>query len=324
MNLVSFPAGSDGRWSSASWRDSGAGYAGGRFAMDVNAIWAPHALESIAIILDRLAQLGWSLDSLGRAMPELQPGTPLGTYLRDRASLHAAIATWQHAASHFVVTLSPDEVRAGVEARLSGQAPAARDYWTTRLGAVDSLTFLTLALDADGKPIRVVNTDPATRLFLGEHETSDSTWNSADARAAERDVAAVVREYPVGLLLPGIGPAVANDAYAPVAVQSAFDRDAYHGPKVVWGREVNLFVLGAARRAALAHDAHEDAHAHLMREAIERVRSAVDAAGFRSELWSYDWRDGRPVPARYGSGGDVQLWSTTDLVVQYILSTLPR
>ena len=36
-----------GRWASASWRDSGVGYAGGRYAMDVNAIWAPHALEAI-------------------------------------------------------------------------------------------------------------------------------------------------------------------------------------------------------------------------------------------------------------------------------------
>src|SRR2546429_2197634 len=43
-NLVSFPHASDGHWISASWRDSRVGYAGGRFAMDVNAIWAPHAL----------------------------------------------------------------------------------------------------------------------------------------------------------------------------------------------------------------------------------------------------------------------------------------
>src|SRR5256884_2762035 len=41
-NLVSFPRASGGHWISASWRDSGVGYGGGRFALDVNAIWAPH------------------------------------------------------------------------------------------------------------------------------------------------------------------------------------------------------------------------------------------------------------------------------------------
>src|SRR3712207_5208856 len=50
-NLISF-APRDTGWSSSSWRDSGAGYAGGRYAMDVNAIWAPHALEGVGRILE--------------------------------------------------------------------------------------------------------------------------------------------------------------------------------------------------------------------------------------------------------------------------------
>ena len=45
-------------WRSASWRDSDAGYANGRFAMDINAIWAPRALEAIAAILAALPALG--------------------------------------------------------------------------------------------------------------------------------------------------------------------------------------------------------------------------------------------------------------------------
>ena len=47
------------------------------------------------------------------------------------------------------------------------------------------------------------------------------------------------------------------------------------------------------------------------------VASAVDASGFHSELWSYQLRGGRIVPVRYGSGSDVQLWSTTDLAVSF-------
>ena len=47
-------------WRSASWRDSDAGYAGGRFAMDINAIWAPRALESIAGLLRTFHALGFT------------------------------------------------------------------------------------------------------------------------------------------------------------------------------------------------------------------------------------------------------------------------
>ncbi|MDB4881933.1 MAG: hypothetical protein JWL95_699, partial [Gemmatimonadetes bacterium] len=59
-----------------------------------------------------------------------------------------------------------------------------------------------------------------------------------------------------------------------------------------------------------------------LRAAIDRVQSAVDASGFHSELWSYELRDGGIVPVRYGSGSDVQLWSTTDLVVGFMRARL--
>ncbi|NOZ03188.1 MAG: hypothetical protein GXO92_01075, partial [FCB group bacterium] len=53
-NLISFPKLDENRWSSASWRDSGAGYANGRYAMDVNVIWVPKALESMDKIFTAL------------------------------------------------------------------------------------------------------------------------------------------------------------------------------------------------------------------------------------------------------------------------------
>ena len=51
IHRVSFAKRDATHWRSASWRDSDAGYAGGRFAMDINAIWVPNAMESIATIL---------------------------------------------------------------------------------------------------------------------------------------------------------------------------------------------------------------------------------------------------------------------------------
>jgi hypothetical protein len=89
----------------------------------------------------------------------------------------------------------------------------------------------------------------------------------------------------------------------------------------VWGREVNLFLLGVANRLAVTRDSSEVAE---LRAALQRVQAAVDASGFHSELWSYEVQGGQVVPVRYGTGSDVQLWSTTDLAVQFALSRLRR
>ncbi|MFL5560614.1 MAG: hypothetical protein ACJ79K_03980 [Gemmatimonadaceae bacterium] len=329
-NLVSFPR-RDSTWASSSWRDSGVGYAGGRYAMDINAIWAPHALAGIARIADALHSLGFSTDSLSRSMPDLAPAAPLGGWLRDRARLAGAIDAWRGAARHFIVRLAPAEVQSDVAARLAAMPAAERDYWSTlvaRTGADrDSLVFLALALDANGRPIGVANSDPATRLFLGDVAAARAGGSTPDSasdsrRDVLRDVRLFVRPYPVGLLIAEVGPVVANDAYASPAVWGAFVRDPYHGPRVVWGREINLFLLGASNRLRMADG--DDALARELRSAIDSVRAAVQASGFHSELWSYEVSGGKVVPARYGTSADVQLWSTTDLAVEFALSRLPR
>jgi hypothetical protein len=208
--------------------------------------------------------------------------------------------------------------------------PAAeRAYWTRvadSSGALrDSLTFLAVALDSAGAPVAVANTDPATRLFLGEVGRAPGAGAAAGDAAADsallRDVRLFARAYPAGLLVPRVGPAVSNDAYATPAVWREFDRDPYHGPKVVWGREVNLFLLGVADRIAAAGPGRA-AYVRELRDAFDRVGAAADAAGFKSELWSYEVRDGGARAVRYGSGNDVQLWTTTDLAVQFARSKL--
>src|SRR5207249_4030849 len=110
-NLVSFPRAPDGlgRWISASWRDSRAGYGGGRFAMDVNVIWVPHALEAVGTILDALKQLG--------VTPVIRE-QPLAAFARDRAALTRAVATWKGAERHFRVALARKTVSDRVAARL--------------------------------------------------------------------------------------------------------------------------------------------------------------------------------------------------------------
>jgi hypothetical protein len=194
------------------------GYAGGRFALDVNAIWAPHALAGVATILDALKELGLA--------PANHAG-PLAALARDRAALERAVAAWKGAERHFRVSLAPDEVTKRVGARLAFLPAAEREYWEGVLrrdgAARDTLRFLALSLDAAGRPIPIVNTDPAMALLL------DSLGRD---RALEL-VGPILMPYPVGLFVDDLGPVTANDAYAGRDVWEAFRRDAYHSPTVV-------------------------------------------------------------------------------------------
>ena len=307
------------RWFAQSWRDSGAGYANGKYAMDVNAVYVPHALEATQRILTRLRALG--LMDAARE-PALRGDRPFARYVRDSSTLGAAIATWRGAIREFEVRLSPADVQQRVAARLAAMPAEERTYWRAFPPSGEGLEFLAVALDADGRQITVANSDPATRMFLDGLMGGGAPVAGAARAALQRDVSLFSREYPEGLLIPAVGAVVANDAFSTPTVWKAFVDDAYHGPRVVWGREVNLFLLGVASHLPLVRN---DASAtELLRSAAARVRNAVAASGFRSELWSYAFPNGRPQPVRYGSGGDVQLWSTTDLAVQYVWARLPQ
>jgi hypothetical protein len=311
-NLVSFPRRDATHWRSASWRDSDAGYAGGRFAMDVNAIWAPHALQSIAVILASLDSLGLGGHRLSAFLPGLDT-TSLGEYRRSPASLREALRVWRGARRHFEVTLSRNAVRSRVNAKLASLPPVERRYWQRIAGedgaATDSLFFLALSLDAEGKPIPVLNTDPATGLFL------DGLFPDSAHAAPEqvrRDLSTFAMPYPVGLLVDSLGPLVANDAYALPRIWRRFRQDLYHSPRVVWGREVNLISLGLSQ-----------ARGKVPADWLTRILAAVEASGLgHNELWSYRIEGDRLLPMRYGTSSDVQLWNTTDLAVEFELARL--
>jgi hypothetical protein len=58
---------------------------------------------------------------------------------------------------------------------------------------------------------------------------------------------------------------------------------------------------------------------------VRRTLAAVEASGLGyNELWSYRIEGGRLQPIRYGTSSDIQLWNTTDLAVEFMLSRLPR
>jgi hypothetical protein len=330
-NLVASPKEDSTRWRSVSWRDSGAGYANGRFAMDINAIWVPRALESLSEILTRLRSIGISQARLA-VLTSGPSQTALASFTRDSALLRRAVENWNGAERHFVVTLSAEEVQTRVQQKLASLPANERTYWLDVLAKTgadrEPIEFLALSLDATGRPIPVVNTDPATALYLAPKNVPDSTLR----RRVTRDVRTLIRAYPAGLLVPGLGPLVANDAYASPAVWEAFRKDLYHSPRVVWGREVNLIMLGLANHLAAAVDASGRArtpalaaHATDLREILDSVTRAVNASGLKhNELWSYEIIGTPPRlrPIRYGASTDIQLWNVTDLAVQFVLARL--
>src|SRR5205085_227029 len=94
QNLIGSPRLDSTHWRSISWRDSNAGYANGRFAMDINAIWVPRALESISTIASALTSIGFAQQQLdgfsppgaaGRPIPVVNTDPATGLLLRDSA-----------------------------------------------------------------------------------------------------------------------------------------------------------------------------------------------------------------------------------------------
>ncbi|MGH7447174.1 MAG: hypothetical protein ACRELT_06420, partial [Longimicrobiales bacterium] len=327
-NLISFAQRADGRWSPGSWRDSGAGYGNGRFAMDVNVIWVPQALEAIDRILTALDDLGFGAEEL-TAYARGNQIEALLQHVRDRATLHSAIDTWRGARRHFEVALTGDEAHARARASLAGVPEMERRFWQARLDTLQldpaGMRFLAVALDSVGRPIPVVNTDPATRLFL-----EDPSRLASRAEETLRDIDAIMTPFPLGLFVPELGPLVANDVYAAPAVRAAFRDDLYHSPHVVWGREVNLLLLGLARNITAAYDGAGrlrdpslSSYIDALRAALARTVAAVETSGLKhNELWSYRMEDGRLLPIRYGASTDIQLWNLTDLAVQFALDSL--
>src|SRR5438046_6710940 len=166
---------------------------------------------------------------------------PLAAFARDRAALQRAVTSWKGAERHFRVALARKTVSDRVAARLGSLPPAEGEYWNNvaqRTGApADTLRFLALSLDGAGRPIPIVNTDPAMLLLV-------------DSLAPDRTlelIGPIMLPHPWGLFVDALGPVVANDAYATRDVWEAFRRDRYHSPTVVWVRDVNALLAGLAR-----------------------------------------------------------------------------
>jgi hypothetical protein len=334
-NLVGFKTRDEDGYVPGSWRDSRAGFGNGRFAMDINVIWVPTALESLARIRDSLEALGFQPEEL--AALHTEESADLMFYWSHREALRAATTRWRGARHHFEVRLDPNEERDRLKSALAEMESDESAYWQRRVDGLGAtlrpISFLALALDDVGMPILAMNTDVATETFLRDY-TGAILRGELDTDSVLAEIEVLAKPFPIGLLIDGVGPVVVNDAYASPGVRRAFREDSYHSPRTVWGREVNLALLGLIRQIEAAYDSLSATRAgaeemrrfaEALSQVLEGVLGAVEASGMRhNELWSYEVTAGSVQPARYGSSSDIQLWNLTDLAVDYELDWLRK
>ncbi len=276
------------------WRDSNDGLAGGRIPYDVNAVLVPAALDSAA-----------ALEASGLLKPYLA-AADAGLFAEARS----VADVWRAKAPPlFDVTLAPAEARQAVSryAQMIGvpDAPALAAIGTA------PVRFPAIALDAQGRPIPVQNSDPGFALLFAQ----------PPAEALKVMASGFIDAFPAGLRT-GAGMLVANPAFADAAIQRKFSPNAYHGT-VVWSWQQALVAAGLARQLE-RRDLPADVRASLARaqsclwDGIEATRSVQS-----SELWSWRYADGRYQVVPFGAAGaDVdesnaaQLWSTVYLALR--------
>jgi hypothetical protein len=276
-----------------NWRDSEAGLGGGRYPYDVNAVLAPAALQAIS-----------RLFASGLLKPYADETSDVGL---EKAG--AMAAAWRREAPPLfdvVMTAAKARGEANDYALSVGVDPSA----AIAALAGDALRFHGVSLDAAGRPVPVLHSDEAFAwLFL-----------EPAAEELERVAVTLMRPFPAGLMTDA-GLLVANPAFAPVALEPAFDRDRYHGT-VVWSWQQAMLAAGIERQLARA-DLPATTRDKLT-AAQGRLRDAIDrsAAMRGSELWSWAQVDGeyRIVAFGQGSGHETesnaaQLWSTVHLAL---------
>ncbi len=269
------------------WRDSEEGLGGGRTPYNVNAVLVPAAL---------------------RAAHELL-ASPLLADADAAARAEQLAVAWTDAGRHFEVTI-PAGVASGRVAAYAdelGLDPAAA------VAALDGpVVFPAVALDGEGQPIPVMHSDDGFALLFGK-PTADQLDRIADR---------LLRPFPAGLRTPA-GIVVASPAYADDdALRALFTAGHYHGT-VVWSWQQALLADG------LAWQLHRGDVPVTTRERLAAAQAAlwegIEATADlrRSELWSWEVRDGAIVAVPFGRDADhhsesnaVQLWSTVYIAVR--------
>jgi hypothetical protein len=288
-DLIALKQGTD----AGQWRDSNDGLGSGRIPYDVNAVFVPAALEAIGRFLES-----------GLLDPYLSA--------TDRALLAQAAPfarTWRaKSAALFDVTVP----NAAAQRDVRDYASSLNISERAALGSLDDapVYFHGVSLTAEANVIPVLNSDEGFAMLFGR----------PDAEILDRTVTALMRPFPAGLLTP-VGVVVANPVYATPSIQARLTKNAYHGT-VIWSWQQAVLAAGLQRQ--LERPELPAASQATLRSAQTDVWLAIGAAHSmrNSELWSWEFHDGRYDIAPFGANAAdadesnaAQLWSTVYLAI---------
>jgi len=273
------------------WRDSGEGLGHGKIPYNVNAVFVPAALTAIS---------------------KLYSSGLFKTFLvNDTQFKHADVMAnvWKNnAQSHFKVTIAKKDALASVaQYAKSVGVPNNLELASFSEG---SITFNAVSLDAQGRPIPVVNSDDGFAMLFTE----------PSEKQLAQSMQASLNPYPVGLLTP-VGMVVANPVFASVDIQKIFTNAHYHGA-VVWSWQQALFAAGLERQLKRADLSMETRK--ILQDAQSKLWQVINAAAEvnNAELWSWSFEDGQYKIESFGQrSGDksesnaAQLWSTVYLAI---------
>jgi hypothetical protein len=286
-NLVSIKSGRR----TGQWRDSEEGLGRGIYPYDINVALVPAALDAI----DRLLSSGL-LDEYVSADQR-----------KVLASAKAHRQVWsERSAPLFVVLLAAERAKDAIAAYAATlDVPSSAPL--TSIGD-HTFAFNAIALDAQGKPIRVMHSDGGFELL----------FDTPDAARLDRLINTLTRPFPAGLITPA-GMLVANPVFTTPDIQARFSNSAYHGT-VVWSWQQALMIAGLDRQLARTDLSPE------MRRKITAARrqlwQAISATrNLRSsELWSWSFSNGQFRAEPFGlththvdESNAAQLWSTVYL-----------
>ncbi|MGJ3629749.1 hypothetical protein AB5I41_28315 [Sphingomonas sp. MMS24-JH45] len=217
---LSQPCRAEGRAQDRAVAYSEEGLGRGTYAYDVNAVWVPAALRSVARMAPLLARYGTPARSVPRSARRPR---------RRRA--------WERAAPPLFATELPAATARRQVAAYAATLKVPADTALASLGT-GPLSFNALSLDAQGRAVPVLHSDDGFALLFG----------NPDAAALDRSVDAIARPFPAGLMT-SVGLLVANPAYAATDVQARFGPSAYHGT-VVWSWQQAVMAAGLDRQLA--------------------------------------------------------------------------
>jgi hypothetical protein len=148
------------------------------------------------------------------------------------------------------------------------------------------IEFLCLSLDSNANPVKIINSiDSLLKLMTS-----------------------LVLPYPVALFVQGLGILCANDNYATEKIWERFKNDKYHSPYVLWGREMNLILLGLLK--------------YIQRFPEEKLFDIFRKNLKHTELWTYKITNEKLNPVRYATSSDIQLWNLAELAVEFYIEKL--